>query len=65
VPTNSAARKRKPEQAYFNIFRIMLPKGAEILRADQLAKSAIKANQYALPSVQVLSNEDLTRILVD
>jgi Putative transposase len=32
---------------YFNIFRTMLPKGAENLRTDQLARSAIKANQYA------------------
>ena len=48
---------------YFNIFRIMLPKGAENMRTDQLARSAIKANQSAMPGVQVLDNQDLLRIL--
>jgi hypothetical protein len=48
---------------YFNIFRIMLPKGAENLRTDQLARSAIKANQDAPAGVQVLNNEDLIRML--
>jgi hypothetical protein len=50
---------------YFNILRIMLPKGAEIMRTDQLARSAIQANQYAKAGVQVVSNQDLMRILVD
>ena len=48
---------------YFNIFRIMLPKGTENMRTDQLAHSAIKANQFAKPGVQVIDNQDLLRIL--
>jgi hypothetical protein len=48
---------------YFNIFRIMLPKGSENMRTEQLARSAIKANQFARPGVQVLDNQDLLQIL--
>jgi hypothetical protein len=48
---------------YFNIFRIMLPKGAVNIRTDQLARSAMKANQFARPGVQVLDNQDLLQIL--
>ncbi len=50
-------------EGYFNIFRIMLPKGAENMRTDQLACSAIKANQFAKPGVQVIDNQGLLRIL--
>jgi hypothetical protein len=48
---------------YLNIFRIMLPKGAENMRTDQLARSAIKANQFARAGVQVLDNQELIRLL--
>jgi hypothetical protein len=48
---------------YFNIFRIMLPKGAENMRTEQLARSAVKANQSAKAGVQVLDNQDLIRLL--
>jgi hypothetical protein len=56
---------RRVLAGYFNIFRIMLPKGSENMRTDQLAQSAIKANQYARPGVQVLANQDLVRILAE
>jgi hypothetical protein len=56
---------RRVLAGYFNIFRMMLPKNAENMRTDQLAGSAIKANQYARSGVQVLTNEDLVRILAD
>jgi hypothetical protein len=50
---------------YFNIIRIMLPKGAENIRTDQLAQSAIKANQFAKAGVQVFDNQALTRIAAE
>ena len=50
---------------YFNIFRMMLPKGAENMRTDQLARRAIMASQNAKAGVQVLDHQDLMRMLAE
>lgn len=50
---------------YFNIFRMMLPKGAENMRTDQLARRAIMASQNAKAGVQVLDHQDLVRMLAE
>jgi hypothetical protein len=44
---------------YLGMFRMMLPKGSDNIRTEQLARSAIRANQYARSGVQVLNNQDL------